>query len=102
MNKLQNITEEEILHILSLATDNGDFKGVAVQSLNVESRASNFVEGSFLYGKKNTYHYSIRYDATVEIRRMEFLESETVFVPGQLEPVYNFTAIVDYFRSISN
>ncbi len=76
---LANITEEECLIILGLALDNGDWKGDVINHHKILSKFGNFVEGNISFGKGDTYYFSIRYDGTVTVHKMEFIESKLKF-----------------------
>ena len=91
---LKDMTDDECRIILELATDNDDWKGIAVNHLRIGSRASNFIEGDVSFGKGNMWCFSIRYDGTVEIHKMKFDEGKMDFIHTKERlRVYRFSDI---------
>lgn len=91
---LATITDKECHVILSLALDNGDWKGHGINHIHVETRYSNFVEGNISFGDGKTYYFSIRYDGTVHVHEMEFSENKTEFIHGKKHlKTYRFSDI---------
>lgn len=94
---LNEMTDEECRIILELATDNGDWKGIAVNHLKIGSRASNFIEGDVSFGKGEALYFSIRYDGTVEIHKIKFDEGKMDFIHTKDRlKVYRFADITFY------
>lgn len=94
---ISTMTKDECIVILDLATDNGDFKGIAVNHLKITSSADNFVEGEVSFGNKLNCYFAIRYDATVEIHKMKFDEKKTKFVHTKERlRMYRFADITFY------
>ena len=77
---IATMTEKECQIILGLALDNGEWKGDAINHIKILTSFSNFVEGNISFGKGDTYYFSIRYDGTVEVHKMEFDEKKMEFV----------------------
>lgn len=77
---IATMSDDECQTILSLAIDDGEWKGDAINHLKILTKFSNFVEGNISFGKGDTYYFSIRYDGTVDVNKMEFNEEKMEFV----------------------
>ncbi len=77
---IATMSQDECQRILGLALDNGDWKGDAINHIQIATAYSNFVEGNISFGKGETYYFSIAWDGTVQVNKMEFDEGKTQFV----------------------
>ncbi len=92
---IATMTKEECALILNLALDNGDWIGASVNHIQISSSHSNFVEGNISLGGGDTYYFSIRYDGTVSVHKMEFDEKKMEFVhTKKILPIYRFSDII--------
>ncbi len=92
---LITMTNDECRFVLEFAIDNGDFKGNAVNHLKISAKHSNFVEGDVSFGSGETYYFTIRYDGTITIHKMEFSESNMKFFIGKdTLKIYRFSDII--------
>lgn len=95
LRSIESMTSEEATLIINIAIDNGDWKGQAVNNIQISSKAGNFVEGDVSFGGKETYHFSIAWDGTVQIYILEFDEEKVRFIPsGGLRKIYRFSDII--------
>lgn len=92
---IKTMTQDEARLIIEFAIDNGDWHGPAVNHIVITSFAGNFVEGNISFGKGDTYYFTIRYDGTVSIHKMEFDEKKMEFKHTKNTlPIYRFSDII--------